>query len=71
MSGVGARDAVMALAGRLPPPRRAALATLRSPGEAMDLDRALILWFRGPNNATGEDLAEFHVHGGRAVVAAV
>jgi len=37
----------------------------------MPLDRALILWFPGPATATGEDLAELHLHGGRAVVAAV
>lgn len=30
-----------------------------------------MLWFPGPNTATGEDLAEFHCHGGRAVIAAV
>lgn len=35
------------------------------------LDQALVLWFPGPNTATGEDLAELHLHGGRAVVAAV
>jgi tRNA modification GTPase len=35
------------------------------------LDRALVLWFPGPATATGEDLAELHLHGGRAVVAAV
>lgn len=58
------------LAGRLPTPRRAVLAELRdSDGDA--LDRALILWFPGPATATGEDLAELHLHGGRAVVAAV
>lgn len=38
---------------------------------AAPLDQALILWFPGPATATGEDLAECHVHGGRAVVAAV
>lgn len=35
------------------------------------LDRALILWFPGPHTATGEDLAELHLHGGRAVIDAV
>jgi tRNA modification GTPase len=35
------------------------------------LDEALILWLPGPGSATGEDLAELHLHGGRAVVAAV
>jgi tRNA modification GTPase len=39
----------------------------RSPG----IDQALVLWFPGPESATGEDVAEFHVHGGRAIVDAV
>ena len=35
------------------------------------IDRALVLVFPGPDTATGEDVAELHVHGGRAVVRAV
>ena len=69
ISGPRADAAVMALAGRLPEPRRAALVTLRSAGE--ELDRALAIRFPGPDSATGEDIAELHLHGGRAVVAAV
>lgn len=70
VSGVAAGDALQRLAGRIPEPRRAVLADLRgSDGGA--LDRALILWFPGPATATGEDLAELHLHGGRAVVVAV
>jgi tRNA modification GTPase len=70
VSGPGARGALEALAGRAPPPRRASLARLRDAVGAL-LDEALVLWFPGPNTATGEDLAEFHCHGGRAVIAAV
>lgn len=70
VSGAHAADTVRALAGRLPPPRHASLADLTDATGA-PLDRALTLWFPGPNTATGEDLAEFHLHGGRAVVAAV
>jgi len=33
------------------------------------IDDAVVLWFPGPASATGEDVAEFHVHGGRAVLA--
>src|SRR6188768_47629 len=69
LSGAGAFDAVRALAGELPEPRRAALRALRAEGEL--LDRALVLIFPGPDSATGEDLAELHLHGGRAVVRAV
>jgi tRNA modification GTPase len=69
ISGPRARDAVHALAGDLPKPRRAALRQLTHDGTA--LDDALVLWFEGPSSYTGEDAAEFHVHGGRAVVEAV
>lgn len=70
VSGPAARSALEALAGRVPEPRRASLARLRDADGAL-LDEALVLWFAGPNTATGEDLAEFHCHGGRAVIAAV
>lgn len=70
VSGPQAGVALAALAGRLPEPRRAVLAELTDV-EGAPLDRALILWFPGPATATGEDLAELHLHGGRAVVAAV
>ena len=70
ISGAQAALAVRALAGRLPAPRRASLATLRDAAGVM-LDSALVLWFPGPNTATGEDLAELHCHGGRAVIAAI
>lgn len=70
ISGSRAGEALTALAGRLPAPRRASLASLQDAAGA-PLDRALLLWFPGPATATGEDLAELHLHGGRAVVAAV
>ncbi len=70
VSGPGAFAAVGALVGALPEPRQAALRTLRDADGAV-LDRALVLIFPGPPSATGEDLAELHCHGGRAVVAAV
>jgi len=71
VSGPAACAAAMALAGRLPPPRRAGLRTLRDPRGGALLDRALVLVFPGPDSATGEDIVELHLHGGRAVVAAV
>lgn len=70
VSGSEAGAALRALAGRLPAPRRASLAKLRD-SAGSPLDEALVLWFPGPATATGEDLAEFHCHGGRAVIAAV
>ncbi len=53
-----------------PPPRQAALRRLRD-GEGATLDEALVLWLPGPGTATGEDMAEFHVHGAPSVVRAV
>lgn len=70
ISGPGALAAATAVAASLPPPRRAALRTLRGLDGAI-LDRALVLVFPAPRSATGEDLVEFHVHGGRAVTAVV
>jgi tRNA modification GTPase len=71
VSGPAAFDVVRDLAGALPEPRRAAVRALRDPTDGAVLDRALVLCFPGPRSATGEDLAEFHLHGGRAVVRAV
>ncbi len=71
LSGPGAFAAAEALAGPLPEPRRAGLRALHDPRDGELLDRALLLCFRGPRSATGEDLVELHVHGGRAVVRAV
>ncbi|KAB7738504.1 tRNA uridine-5-carboxymethylaminomethyl(34) synthesis GTPase MnmE [Parvibaculum sedimenti] len=69
VSGPASADAVRVLTGEGPGrPREAVLRTLRDPRDASILDRALILWFEGPASFTGEDVAEFHVHGGRAVV---
>lgn len=71
VSGPRADAAMEALAGRLPEARRPSLAVLHAPGSGEVLDRALVLRFPGPMSSTGEDLAEFHLHGGRSVVAAV
>ena len=71
ISGPAAFEAVRALAGRVPERRKASLATLHDPTDGSFLDQALILTFVGPDTATGEDLAELHLHGGRAVVRAV
>lgn len=70
VSGPAAGDALRALAGDLPEPRKATARTLQD-ADGGELDRALVLWLPGPGTATGEDVAELHLHGGRAVVAAV
>ncbi|MBT1511317.1 tRNA uridine-5-carboxymethylaminomethyl(34) synthesis GTPase MnmE [Bradyrhizobium sp. SRL28] len=68
VSGSQAGKIVTSLAGKLPSPRIAARALLRDVGQR-PIDDAVVLWFPGPASATGEDVAEFHVHGGRAVLA--
>lgn len=70
ISGPHAGDALGTLVGRVPSARKATLRTLRSRDGAI-LDTALVIWFPGPRTATGENLAEIHCHGGRAVVRAI
>jgi tRNA modification GTPase len=69
ISGPAAFAVVRALAGRVPPPRRLSLCRLHHAGQL--LDEALVAVFPGPASASGEDLAELHLHGGPAVVAGV
>jgi tRNA modification GTPase len=68
ISGPRARHALEALTGRVPEPRRAALARVRDSSSGEVLDEALALFFPGPNSETGEDTAELQLHGGRAVI---
>jgi tRNA modification GTPase len=65
VSGPRAGAALKALAGALPPPRYASLRKISWQGVV--LDEALLLWFPAPASFTGEDVSEFHIHGGRAV----
>jgi tRNA modification GTPase len=70
VSGPGARAGIESLTqASTPSPRRAELRSVARGGEI--IDQALVLWFPAPASFTGEDVAEFHVHGGRAVVDAV
>ncbi|MFN2099340.1 tRNA uridine-5-carboxymethylaminomethyl(34) synthesis GTPase MnmE [Altererythrobacter sp. MF3-039] len=70
ISGPDASSALGKLAGDLPEPRRISYRTLQTASGAT-LDHAIVIWLPGPNNATGEDCAELHCHGGRAVAQAV
>jgi len=70
MSGPEAATALTGLAGKVPPPRVATRALLRDT-HGQPIDDSVALWFPGPGSATGEDVAEFHVHGGRAVLASL
>ncbi len=69
ISGPNAGVALGALIGRVPEPRKAALARVRDPASGEAIDEALALWFPGPHSETGEDVAELQLHGGRAVIA--
>src|SRR6201994_1319369 len=70
VSGPAAGLALESLAGKTPSPRIATRALLRD-ADGQPIDDAVVLWFPGPTSATGEDVAEFHVHGGRAVLTAL
>src|SRR4029453_10664425 len=70
VSGPQAGMVLTSLAGRIPMPRMATGA-LRGDAPREPIDDGVVLWFPGPASATGEDVAEFHVHGGRAVLAAL
>ena len=70
VSGSQAAAVLTSLAGKIPQPRQAKRALLRD-GQGEPIDDAVVLWFPGPASATGEDVAEFHVHGGRAVLASL
>jgi tRNA modification GTPase len=65
LSGPRAGFAARALAGPLPLARQASLRQLAHQGRP--IDQALLLWFPAPYSFTGEDVAEFQIHGGRAV----
>src|SRR3954462_14392134 len=70
VSGAQAGTILSSLANRIPPPRQATRGLIRDANQ-QPIDDAVVLWFPGPKSATGEDVAEFHVHGGRAVLSAL
>lgn len=71
VSGAGARAALCALAGSAPVAARKAVLRVLRGGDGAAIDRALVLWLPGPGSFSGEDMAEFQCHGGKAVVEAV
>lgn len=70
ISGPNAAMALKRLAGVVSKPRAATLAVLQR-ADSSPIDEAVVLWFPGPQSATGEDVAELQVHGSRAVLAAI
>ncbi|MFW5660123.1 MAG: tRNA uridine-5-carboxymethylaminomethyl(34) synthesis GTPase MnmE [Oceanicaulis sp.] len=71
VSGPAAGPALDLIAGAPRPTPRAAALRRFSDARGVEIDRGLAFWFPGPGSFTGEDCAEFHVHGGPAVIAAM
>lgn len=69
ISGARTRSAIETLCLSVPEPRMAVLKTIRNQNDLV-IDKALVLFFPNPHSFTGEDCAEIHLHGGRAVVSA-
>jgi len=67
VSGPGSGKVVEAITGKKLKARKASLRTLCDVAGGV-IDEALVLWFEGPASYTGEDAAEFHIHGGPAVI---
>ena len=61
-------SSLLSTSDSFPRPREASLRRLQCAKTREILDRALVLWFPGPNSYTGEDVVELHVHGSKAVV---
>ena len=68
LSGPEVQAVLTALVGNVPVPRRASLKTIRSRDGTEMIDKGMVLFFPGPHSVTGEDVAEFHVHGSSTVV---
>jgi tRNA modification GTPase len=71
LSGPATRRVLAQIAGAVPPSRQARLVTFKMPNSDEPVDRGILLFFEAPKSFTGEDCAEFHVHGGLAVIDAL
>ena len=71
ISGPKAGHIIKSLTGEeIPPPRIATLRKINNINTSELIDEGIILWFPGPESYTGEDMAEIHVHGSKAVIQA-
>ena len=69
VSGKDTSKVIKLLTGEdLPKPRVATLTKFNNINTSELIDEAILIWFPGPNSYTGEDMAEFHVHGSSAVI---
>ena len=72
ISGPDASNVIKSLTGKeIPKPRMAVLRKINNINTSELIDEGIIIWFPGPESYTGEDMAEIHIHGGKAVILAV
>jgi tRNA modification GTPase len=72
ISGPEASNVIKSITGKeIPEPRVATLRKIKNINTFELIDEGIILWFPGPESYTGEDMAEIHIHGGKAVILAV
>jgi len=72
VSGLEASEVIKSLTGKeIPEPRVATLRKINNINTSELIDEGIILWFPGPESYTGEDMAEIHIHGGKAGILAV
>ena len=72
VSGKYTNEVIKTLTGKdLPQPRVATLRKINNINNSGLIDEGIVLWFPGPESYTGEDMAEFHIHGSRAVINAM
>ena len=72
ISGENTSKVIKLLTGKeIPKPRIATLRKINNINTSELIDEGIILWFPGPQSYTGEDMAEIHVHGGKAVILSV
>ncbi len=72
ISGPEASNVIKSLTRKeIPKPRMAVLRKINNINTSELIDEGIIIWFPGPESYTGEDMAEIHIHGGKAVILAV
>ena len=72
VSGVDTKNIIKLLTNApMPKPRLATLRKINKINTSELIDEGIVLWFPGPESYTGEDMAEFHIHGSKAVIDAL
>ena len=72
VSGPEASTVIKSITGKaIPKPRMSTLRKINNINTSKLIDEGIIIWFPGPESYTGEDMAEIHIHGGKAVIQAI